>query len=716
VIRRQAGGTLFFTAVLLCVLIAGGQAAAPDVTIGETRVLYISSYASGYSWNDELTDGIADRLAEEGGSVQLSVEQMDTMNANDDIHYANLRALYAHKYAVRQPDVIIVSDDNALRFMLENGDDLFPGVPVVFTGINDLDLIAQDAMPGYTGTVERLPVRETIDAALAIDPSITAIYSITDTTTTGIAIRNQIETVLAAYNGTVTVRYPGGEIDTAGELVDEVRTLPENTVILITTYSLVNEGGSLYHVDLITETLADESPVPIYSTASIFNGRGIAGGVQNNPYLLGTGAAETALLIRGGTDPAAIPVEMHPPGDPVFDYAVLQRFGLEESTLPPGSTVLNVPSTEVTFGLHTVIGLAIAGSGLVILVLMLAISNRRVRSVKNLLQKSEEQYRSVVESQTELITRFLPDGTIVFANDAYFRYFGLDKQTSNGTKFRVTTHPADAAMVKEHFASLTPDAPVATIEERVIMPGGDLRWQAWTDRAIFDDAGRVAEYQSVGIDITDRKEAEEGLKRSLAEKTVLLQEVHHRVKNNLAVISSMLEMQAMGLSETEAGVLREAEGRIVSMAAVHESLYRSESLEEIGAQEHFTRLAAQVARPFPLADAVAIRVDADDCRLPIATALPCSLIVNEFITNAMKYAFAGRAGGTITIILSCDETEVYLGFADDGVGMPEKDPFKTTDSLGLRMVKNFVEYQLRGTITLGSPPGTRWEIRFPADR
>ncbi len=703
-------------AVLLCMTGAGVHAAAPEVTIGETHVLYISSYAPGYSWNDELTDGIAERLAKEGGSVQLSVEHMDTRTASDDAHYANLRALYAHKYAAHQPDVIIVSDDNALRFMLDNGDDLFSGVPVVFTGINDLNLIGPDLGPGYTGTVERLPVRETIDAALMIDPSITAIYSITDTTPTGTAIRNQIDTALATYNGTVSVRYPTADIDTADELITDVRSLPSGTIILITTYSLFDDGGRLYHVDLIAERLADESPVPMYSTASIFNGRGIVGGVLNSPYLLGVDAAGTAVRILQGTPPAAIPVNMNPAGDPVFDYAALQRFGLEESGLPPGSTILNAPSTEVTFERHTVIGLAALGGALIILVFILAVSHRRIRAVKNLLQKSEEQYRSVVESQTELITRFRPDLTIVFANDAYLQYYGLNKEAPSETTLRLRVHPDDEARVMDHFASFTPADPAATIEERVLMPDGEVRWQQWSDRAIFDDAGRVAEYQSVGIDITDRRIAEEELKRSLAEKTILLQEVHHRVKNNLAVISSMLEMQAMGLSGNEAAVLREAEGRILSMAAVHESLYRSESLEEIDAQEHFTALAAQIAGPFPHGDTVGIRVDADGCRLPISIAMPCSLIVNEFITNAMKYAFAGRSGGTITIILSCDEREVYLEFADDGNGMPPGDPFGKADSLGLRMVKNFVEYQLRGTISLGPPPGTRWQIRFPAAR
>lgn len=712
--NRQAGVPLFLIAAILCTLVTGVQAAATEVTIGENRILYISSYAPGYSWNDDMTAGIADRLGEEGGRIQLSVEHMDTKTANDELHYANLRALYAHKYADHKPDVIIVSDDNALRFMLLNGEELFPAVPVVFTGINDLDLITTDAMPGSTGTVERLPVRETIDAALAIDPGATAIYSITDTTATGMAIRRQIESALATYNGSVTVRYPDPAIDTAPELVEEVRTLQPGTIILLTTYSLVDEGGSLFHIDPIVPTLAAESPVPVYSTASIFNGMGIVGGVQNNPYVLGRDAADAAVRILNGTSPEAIAINLNPPADPVFDYAALQRFGLEEKSLPPGSTILNMPSTEVTFNRATVIGIAAAGGILVILVLILSVSHRRIRAVKNLLQKSEEQYRSVVEAQTELIARFLPDLTIVFANEAYLQYYDLDKNALSETKLRLRVHPDDEARVKDHFASLTPSRPVATIEERVLMDGGDVRWQRWNDRAIFDEAGRVAEYQSVGIDITERKAAEEELRRSLAEKTVLLQEVHHRVKNNLAVISSMLEMQAMGLSGTEAAVLREAEGRILSMAAVHESLYQSRTLEEIDAQEHFSALADRIVRSFPHADTVDIRVDAHGCRLPIAIAMPCSLIANELITNAMKYAFVGRDRGTITIILSCDDTEVYLQFTDDGVGMPPGDPFGAADSLGLRMVKNFVEYQLRGRIVLGPPPGTRWEIMFPA--
>ncbi|MBT8508549.1 hypothetical protein AZH53_09045 [Methanomicrobiaceae archaeon CYW5] len=695
-------------------LVPGTMAAAPAISIGENRILYISSYAPGYSWNDDLTAGIADRIGEEGDRIQLSVEHMDTKTANDELHYANLRALYAHKYADHQPDVIIVSDDNALRFILLHGDELFPAVPVVFTGINDLNLISMDAMPGYTGTVERLPVKETVDAALAIDPSVTAIYSITDTTTTGIAIRRQIESALAAYNGTVTVRYPYPTVDTAAELIAEVRALPEGTIILITTYSLVNEGMIQYHVDLIVPTLADESPVPIYSTASIFNGMGIVGGVQNNPYVLGWDASDTAVRILNGTSPEAIPINLNPPADPVFDYAALQRFGLEEESLPPGSTILNLPSTEVTFNRTTVIGIGAAGGILFILVLILSVSHRRIRAVKNLLQKSEEKYRSVVEAQTELIARFLPDLTIVFANKAYLQYYGLNREALSKKTLCLRVHPDDEKRVKDHLASLTPAHPVDTIEERVLMQGGEVRWQRWNDRAIFDEAGRVAEYQSVGIDITDRKAAEEELRRSLAEKTVLLQEVHHRVKNNLAVISSMLEMQAMGLSGNEAAVLREAEGRILSMAAVHESLYQSRTLEEIDAQEHFAALADRIVRSFPHADTVGIRVEAHGCRLPIAIAMPCSLIVNELITNAMKYAFVGRDRGTITIILSCDDTEVYLQFTDDGVGMPAGDPFTMADSLGLRMVKNFVEYQLRGRIVLGPPPGTQWEIRFPA--
>ena len=128
------------------------------------------------------------------------------------------------------------------------------------------------------------------------------------------------------------------------------------------------------------------------------------------------------------------------------------------------------------------------------------------------LVQSEERYRNVVEDQTEFICRFSPDGRLTFVNGAYCRYFGLDAKTCLGKPHTVVIPPDDLARVKQHLSALTPENPVGIIEYRITMPSGDVRWQRWSDRAVFDKNGSIAEYQSVGMDITGQKTAEEKLR------------------------------------------------------------------------------------------------------------------------------------------------------------------------------------------------------------
>ncbi len=136
------------------------------------------------------------------------------------------------------------------------------------------------------------------------------------------------------------------------------------------------------------------------------------------------------------------------------------------------------------------------------------------KKAEDAVRESEERYRNVVEDQTEFISRFLPDGTHVFVNEAYCRYFGLKRDEILGHRFRPKLPPEDREHLKSFLASLTPENPVDTIERRIIMPNGSIRWQRWSDRAIFDATGQIIEYQSVGSDITKHKEAEEELRQN----------------------------------------------------------------------------------------------------------------------------------------------------------------------------------------------------------
>ncbi|HXW99036.1 MAG TPA: PAS domain S-box protein, partial [Methanomicrobiales archaeon] len=136
------------------------------------------------------------------------------------------------------------------------------------------------------------------------------------------------------------------------------------------------------------------------------------------------------------------------------------------------------------------------------------------KQAENALRESEERYKGVIESQTEFITRFTPDARVTFANDAYLRYFGLERAEIIGKKFHPRIPAEDREEVREHFASLTRESPVGTVEHRIIMPDGQVKWQKWVDRAIFGADGELVEYQSVGRDITGQKEAEEALRLS----------------------------------------------------------------------------------------------------------------------------------------------------------------------------------------------------------
>jgi len=163
-------------------------------------------------------------------------------------------------------------------------------------------------------------------------------------------------------------------------------------------------------------------------------------------------------------------------------------------------------------------------------------------SLDRKLKESEERFRNVVEDQTEFICRFLPDSTHIFVNDAYCRYFEREYKDLIGHMFRPDLHRDDREIVAKHMASLTKQHPVKNIEQRTVLPDGSIRWQRWSDRAIFDENGRVIEYQSVGRDITEQKEAEEALRKANKKLTFLSSITRDDINNQLTVLLGYLHI------------------------------------------------------------------------------------------------------------------------------------------------------------------------------
>lgn len=218
----------------------------------------------------------------------------------------------------------------------------------------------------------------------------------------------------------------------------------------------------------------------------------------------------------------------------------------------------------------------------------------------------------------------------------------------------------------------------------------------------------------VAHDITERKIFEDALKSSLQEKEVLIKEIHHRVKNNMQIISSLLNLQKQYVNDEEAvNVLKESQNRVKSMAMIHEKLYKSRNFSEINFADYIRSLVSDLFYSYGV-DSNRIRtiIVLDEVMMGLETAIPCGLIVSELVTNTLKYAFPHQEEGEFRIELHAYEDGFYeLMISDNGVGIPENFDLDETETLGLQLVKSLVN-QLEGTVKLIREGGTMFKIKF----
>ncbi|MCJ7812582.1 sensor histidine kinase, partial [bacterium] len=215
-------------------------------------------------------------------------------------------------------------------------------------------------------------------------------------------------------------------------------------------------------------------------------------------------------------------------------------------------------------------------------------------------------------------------------------------------------------------------------------------------------------------DITERKTADDQIKKDLKEKEILLREIHHRVKNNLQIIKSLLNLQADQVkSKTLINAFNECVARIQSMAMVHEQLYYSDDLTNIPFRTYIKKMSNELIRSYHLKTVIALNLKIEDIFLSIDKAIPLGLILNELLTNAMKYAFLEMEKGRITISLQIRKDQFYeLIFQDNGIGIPEDIDFEKTESLGLYLIKILTQ-QIDGTVMVTREHGTAYTIVFP---
>ena len=221
--------------------------------------------------------------------------------------------------------------------------------------------------------------------------------------------------------------------------------------------------------------------------------------------------------------------------------------------------------------------------------------------------------------------------------------------------------------------------------------------------------------KSLQNEVSDRRQYQEKLELSLEEKDVMMKEIHHRVKNNMQVISSLLKMQANYIDdETIVGIFDDSYHRVKSMSLIHEKLYRSDDLARIDFQDYVQSLAGLLMNTFTPPCQIDFEFDLKDILLDVNIAIPCGLIINEIITNSLKYAFPNREHGKVIINMNHDLFTGYiLKIKDNGIGLPEGFDVNKTRSLGMRLVYLLSEDQLEGKVEINSDNGTEFIISFP---
>ncbi|NVN90388.1 MAG: PAS domain S-box protein [Desulfuromonadales bacterium] len=336
------------------------------------------------------------------------------------------------------------------------------------------------------------------------------------------------------------------------------------------------------------------------------------------------------------------------------------------------------------------------------------------KQAEEALRESEEKFRVLAETSPTAIIVYQGEH-FVYVNPSAVRLFGYSKTELLEMKFWQWAHPDDREMVMNRgMARQRGEQVPAQYEHRFVKKSGEEGW-------VIVSAGSI-EYQgkhagiATFVDITETKRAEEKISAALAEKVVLLKEVHHRVKNNLQIICSLLDLQSDSITDEQSrGYFRESQNRVRSMALVHEQLYKSKDMSSIDFGEYIRDLSQNLFDSYVVdAERISLNTSGPAVILGINDAIPCGLIVNELVSNALKHAFPAHSPGEISIIFNVEENSwISLTVADNGIGFPAGLDIRNTPSLGLQLVNMLVK-QLQGRITFGSEQaGAIISITFP---
>lgn len=689
------------------------------------QVLILHSYHTGYTWTDSLHEAIMTSLSKpyrDGRrgdlTIEISTEFMDTQRSFTENTFDLLEEVFRDRYTRRDVgfDVIVATDDPALDFLLERRDGVFGEVPVVFCGINNLDPTRLEEHPLYTGVNEVVDVKGTIEMARRLRPRAERIAIISDASITGRINTESYRSVRDHFGEDVPFQELL-ELEPE-ELIPHLRALEATDAAVYLSY-VTTPAGRHFSISRSFGFITAESRAPVFSLWDFALGTGAVGGLMVSAGEQGRIAAEKALRVLSGTPVTEIPVKMESPNLPMMDYRALKDHSIPFTALPPGTVITGRPITSPGAYWRWIIALLffIALQAALILTLL---SSRRRRI------RAQDELTTITSNSPDSIVRLDAKGRYTFVNAAVESITGLPPQKLTGCRY---DDPGTPFVDSDRWCETIAETMACKEPHREVFETRTARGASITLDALFvpefDQRRELGSILILCRDVTNEIQARRSLAQSLEEKEVLLREVHHRVKNNLQVVASLI---SIGTGETVdiAGALEEVQHRVLAMAQIHEQLYQSREFARIEVQQYVEEMVYHLVAAYRAGTrgVPEIIIRSAPLAINLETAVPFALILTELVTNAMKHAFppahiaASPTPPFIAVEVREVEDLIVLRICDNGVGIPDEIDIATASSTGMLLVRSLVE-QLGGKLTAQrSTPraggGTTVEIRFPS--
>lgn len=715
--------------------------------VSTRHVLIINSYHYGFTWSDQIVEGLEHELPP---NLEISVEYLDSKRHLEDSHAEVFAELLQSKYEQHPPQLLITTDDAALRFIASRAESLFPGVPVVFCGVNEPIPEQRLNRSQFTGAIEVNDPADAIDAILDFLPNTELIYVICDNTLNGIGDRQRLER--HRLSGRVSV--PIVFLDSSDgldplQVIDRLRQAAPDSVVLFRSYYRGPAGEYIPYEDWLPR-FARSAPVAIFGTAMMHLDHGIAGGYLASAFDHGVDTARIAERVLNGTSPADIPISTRQNSRLFYDHQVLSRLGYDVSAIPDAATVVNQPPRNQNNPRRFLFASLLLISGLTLAVIVLGINTlRRVRAERSLKER-EQQLGSIFRSSHDAILTWADNSerTILQANPATLRLLGLTADNTIGRSSReilderifdsfdtIVSHSIRTHGVWRGdwtFRSADPSKPMRNLEVTVTQIQGSR------------------EYLAIMRDVTERIESEEKLRaaKDAAEaadraKSEFLAMMSHEIRTPM---NAVIGFAALLLDTELDSVQREYLTHIIRGSEALVSII-NDILDFSHLEPHRVRLNLE---PTDVRDVVVESVDliryrmserGSEVSVSFDAALPASLridrqrfrqILTKLLQNAYKFTVKGdievRVGGEW--LQTGTQWHLVLEVIDSGIGIPQdriEEIFKPFSKLreqsisspggtglGLAIVQRLVTL-MSGTVTCQSVlgEGSTFRVQIP---